>query len=235
MRLHKYMAMCGVASRRKSEAIILEGRVTLNGEVVTTLGSAFIEGDLVKVDGNIISLEEKKVYIMLNKPLNCVTTSSDQFARKTVLDFIDDIDERIYPVGRLDYNTTGLLLLTNDGDLSYKITHPSTHLNKTYLAKVQGCPDEKDIKAFESGMVIDDYKTSPAELTVKKKSSESTVEVTIHEGRNRQVRKMLDAIDHPVITLKRISIGLLELKDLKIGQYRHLSNDEINYLKNYKR
>jgi len=229
MRVHKYMAMCGVASRRKSEVIVSEGRVKINDEVVTSLGSLVEEGDVVKVDNKIITLEETKVYIMLNKPLECVTTSDDQFNRKTVLDYVD-VNERIYPIGRLDYNTTGMLLLTNDGDLANKIMHPSTHLTKTYIASVKGTPTGEEIKSFESGLMIDDRLTSPAKIKVLKPG---LVQVQIYEGRNRQVRKMLDKINHPVITLKRARIGSLELGDLKIGTYRHLNEEEIKYLKDY--
>jgi len=229
MRVHKYMAMCGVASRRKSEAIVLEGRVKINDVVVTSLGTLVEENDVVKVDNEVITLEETKVYIMLNKPLECVTTSDDQFNRTTVLDYVD-IKERIYPIGRLDYNTTGMLLLTNDGDLANKIMHPSTHLTKTYVAKVKGTPTEDEMKRFESGLMIDERMTSPAKINVLKAG---LVQVQIYEGRNRQVRKMLEEIDHPVITLKRSRIGTLELGNLKQGTYRHLTSDEINYLINY--
>lgn len=229
MRVHKYMAMCGVASRRKSEAIVLEGRVKINNIVVTSLGTLVEETDVVKVDDQVITLEETKVYIMLNKPLGCVTTSDDQFNRTTVLDYVD-IKERIYPIGRLDYNTTGMLLLTNDGDLANKIMHPSTHLTKTYIAKVKGTPTEIEMKQFESGVMIDDRMTSPAKIKILKPG---LVQVQIYEGRNRQVRKMLEAIEHPVISLKRSNIGSLELGNLKQGTYRHLTSEEINYLINY--
>ncbi|MBN2796862.1 MAG: rRNA pseudouridine synthase [Clostridia bacterium] len=233
MRLHKYMAMCGVASRRKSEALILEGKVELNGEIVTSLGTMYKEGDKVKVNGQLISLEKKSIYIMLNKPLDCVTTAKDQFNRKTVLDFIKDIDERLYPVGRLDYNTTGLLLLTNDGDLAHKITHPSTHMDKKYIAKINGTPNEKALSDFRKGLMIDGKLTSKAEIQLLKSGAQSLVEVVIHEGRNRQVRKMLEQIGHSVITLKRVAIGALEIGTLKLGEYRHLTTDEVEYLKQF--
>jgi len=233
MRLHKYLAKCGVASRRKSEGIILEGRVTINGLLVRDLAQPYQEGDTVCVDGKPVYLEEKKVYIMLNKPKDCVTTSDDQFSRRTVLDYIGDISERLYPVGRLDYQTTGLLLLTNDGDLSYKITHPSSHLNKVYHARLKSIPDAKSIKALESGLVIDGYKTAPATYKLLKDKPQVWVEIIIHEGRNRQVRKMLDQIGHPVLELKRVAIGDIKLGKLKLGEYRHLSESEVDYLKNY--
>lgn len=227
MRVHKYMAMCGVASRRKSEVIVNEGRVTINDDIAT-VGCKVETGDVVKVDGKIIQLEEKKVYIMLNKPLECVTTMDDQFNRKTVMDFID-VEERVYPIGRLDYNTTGLLLLTNDGDLANKIMHPSSHLTKTYIAKVKASPTDNAMKQFEKGLMIDGKMTSPAKIRILK---EGVVEVKIYEGRNRQVRKMLDKIECPVITLKRIQVGNIKL-DVTLGKYRHLTDKEVQYLKDY--
>lgn len=228
MRIHKYMAMCGVASRRKSEKIVEAGRVQVNGQVITNLGYQLTDTDTVMVDGQVIHLEEKKVYIMLNKPLDCVTTASDQFDRKTVLDYVD-VKERVYPVGRLDYNTTGLLLLTNDGDLAYKITHPSHEVKKTYIAKVKGQPSEEALERFRSGLLIEDKMTSKAHVKIVKKAYESILEIQIHEGRNRQVRKMCEAINHPVITLKRIAVGQLKL-DVELASYRHLTDKEVEYL-----
>lgn len=235
MRLHKYMALCGVASRRKSEEIILDKRVEVNGEVVTSLGTQVDENvDIVKVDGEVIRLEENKVYIMLNKPLECVTTSSDQFGRTTVLDYIKGVNERIYPIGRLDYNTTGLLLLTNDGELAKKIMHPSSHVTKVYVAKVKGVLNESELEEFRNGIDIEGRMTSKAKIQVIKESdNNSVVKVEIYEGRNRQVRKMLDSIGHPVITLKRVAVGKLEIGDLDLGEYRNLTAEEIKYLKEY--
>lgn len=228
MRVHKFMAKSGVASRRKSEAMVQEGRVTVNG-VLATLGMSVEEGDLVCVDGKVVQLEEEKVYLIFNKPLACVTTADDQFGRKTVMDYIDS-PVRVYPVGRLDYNTTGLLILTNDGDLANKIMHPKHHLCKTYIAKIKGQLTSDKIKQFESGLMIDGKKTSRAHI---KEVKPGLVEVKIYEGRNRQVRKMLDTIGCPVITLKRIGIGELKLDDLKLGEYRALTHAELNYLINY--
>ncbi|MCH4888839.1 rRNA pseudouridine synthase [Acidaminobacter sp. JC074] len=226
MRVHKYMAKAGVASRRKSEEMVKEGLVKINGETAG-LGSMVSEGDVVTVSGHVVTLEETMVYLMLNKPLECVTTAEDQFGRKTVMDYID-VPERVYPIGRLDYNTTGLLLLTNDGDLANKIMHPKHQMKKTYIAKIKGTPSEDLIRKFETGLLIEDKMTAPANLKVIKPG---LVEVKIHEGRNRQVRKMLEAIGFPVITLKRSKIGRLTLGDLKAGQFRHLTEDEVNYLK----
>lgn len=223
------MAMCGVASRRKSEKIVLEGRVKVNGEVVVNLGYQLEDNDQVMVDDQVIELEKRKVYIMLNKPLACVTTADDQFDRKTVLDYLD-IEERVYPIGRLDYNTTGLLLLTNDGDFAYKITHPKHEVDKTYIAKVKGIPTSNQLETFRNGLMIDGKMTSKAYIEIVKTSADSILKIKIHEGRNRQVRKMCDAIDHPVISLKRIAVGQLQL-DVELGKYRHLTEDEIDYLK----
>ncbi|TDT61894.1 pseudouridine synthase [Fonticella tunisiensis] len=230
-RLHKYMARCGVASRRKSEEIIFSGMVKVNGETIKSIISIDPDKDIVEVNGKVIRPEEKKVYIMLNKPTGVITTVRDQFDRKTVLDIVK-VDERIFPVGRLDYDTSGLLILTNDGDVAYKMTHPSREIDKVYIAEVAGIPDESEMDRFRKGLKIEDYITSPAKIRIiKKKTKSSVIEVIIHEGRNRQVRKMCEAIGHPVIKLKRVRIGKLTLKDLKPGKWRYLTDEEINYLK----
>lgn len=232
VRLQKFMAESSVASRRKSEEIILQGRVTVNNKVVDTLGVKIDdEKDIVCVDGKQIKKTEKNIYIMFNKPLGCVTTVSDQFNRKTVMDYID-IKERIYPVGRLDYDTTGLLLLTNDGELTNKLTHPKHNVSKNYIATVKGKPSEYNMDKFRNGLVIDGHRTAKAEIEILKSDGKiSVLDIKIHEGRNRQVRKMCDAINTPVIKLKRIAIGNIKLGDLKLGEYRHLKNEEIEYLK----
>lgn len=234
MRLQKFMAKCGVASRRKSEEIILEGKVEVNGEIVTELGfKVDQEKDIVKIEGKILELEEEKIYIMLNKPTGFVTTVSDEFGRDTVIDLISDIEERVYPVGRLDAETSGLLILTNDGDTAYKVTHPKYEMNKKYIAKVKGWPTEQEIYDFRNGLEIEDYVTSKAKLKVLMTTKVgATLEIIIHEGKNRQVRKMCSKIGHPVIELKRVEVGKLKLGDLKEGTWRHLSNSEIDYLKN---
>ena len=231
MRLQKYIAECGVASRRKSEELIKQGRVKVNGITVSEMGVKVSDEDVVEVDGRKISLEQKKVYIMLNKPVGYISSVRDQFSRNTVVDLIKGVKERIYPVGRLDYDTSGLLLLTNDGDFAFRLTHPKHEMKKTYIAEVEGVPDSNDIESFQNGLRIEDYVTSPAELTVlEKKKSSSMVKVVIHEGKNRQVRKMCDAIGHPVISLKRIAIGDLYLKSLPEGQWRYLKEEEIKML-----
>lgn len=233
MRLNKYMALCGVASRRKSDELIKNKKVKVNGKIVEELGIDVDENqDKVEVNGKIIKLEQKNVYILINKPEGYVTTVKDQFKRKTVLDLVKDVDERIYPIGRLDYETSGLLILTNDGDLTYRLTHPKHEVVKTYLARLKFVPDKIKIKQFESGLKIDEYVTAPAQFKViKKEEKQSICEIKIHEGKNRQVRKMCKAIGHPVLSLRRIAIGDIKLENLKVGKYRNLTQKEINYLK----
>ncbi|WP_427338755.1 pseudouridine synthase [Caloranaerobacter sp. DY30410] len=233
MRLQKYLAMCGVASRRKSETLILQGRVKVNGKVVDKLGYKIDPDiDIVLVDNKRVIKKEDYIYIALNKPEGYITTVKDQFNRPTVLDLVKSINERIYPVGRLDYDTSGLIFLTNDGDLTYKLTHPKHEIEKVYIAKIKGVPTEKELNEFRNGLKIDNYVTSKAKIKVLKKyNNYSIVKITIHEGKNRQVRKMCEKINHPVIKLKRIAIGKIELGNLKKGNWRYLSKKEIEYLK----
>lgn len=232
MRLQKYLAEAGVASRRKSEELILQGRVEVNGTKVTELGTRVGPGDAIKLDGREVRRAEKQVYIMLNKPAGYVTTSKDQFSRKTVLDLVAGVEERIYPVGRLDYETSGLLLLTNDGELAFKLTHPGHEIEKVYHARISGFPEEKDIKAFEKGIRIEDYVTAPAKLKlVEKLADSSVVEVAVHEGRNRQVRKMFEALGKRVLKLRRVATGPLRLEGLEEGKWRYLSDSEIKAVK----
>ena len=201
MRINKYIASCGVASRRKAEEIILDGRVTVNGKLVTELAfNIDEEKDIVEIDGEQIGVEKNNVYIVLNKPEGYITTVKDQFDRPSVLDLVKDIDERVYPIGRLDYETSGLLILTNDGDLTYKLTHPKHEVDKTYMAIVKGVPNAQEIKNFEEGLYIEDYKTAPAKIKVVKINEEknySICQIKIHEGRNRQVRKMCRGYKSP--------------------------------------
>lgn len=232
IRLQKYLAEAQVASRRKSEEIIIAGRVSVNNKVVTELGTKVeSDSDVVKVDGKVVRICEKMVYILLNKPEGCVTTVKEQFNRKSVLDYVSDVKERIYPVGRLDYDTSGLLILTNDGELTYRLTHPKHNVNKTYIADVDREPTEEDMKKFESGIVIDGRKTAPAKIRIIKKGKLTSLEIKIHEGRNRQVRKMCSAINCNVINLKRIALGDIELGNIEKGSYRELNENEIKYLK----
>lgn len=228
VRLQKYLADCGVASRRKSEEIIKSGRVTVNGAVITEMGYKVACGDEVRVDGKKVMPEESKVYIALNKPYGYVTTVKDQFGRPAVVDLVRDIKVRLFPVGRLDYDTSGLIILTNDGDFTYRLTHPKHEIKKVYIAKVLGTFTKQEITKFESGLEIDDYVTAPSKIRVLESDAKtSTVEITIHEGKNRQVRKMCEKVGHPVVMLKRISIGNIQLDGLPEGKWRELTKDEL--------
>lgn len=232
-RLQKYMASCGVASRRKCEEIITSNRVKVNGTIVNELGFKVDPSkDKVYVDSNLIFLEEKKVYIALNKPEGYVSTVKDERNRKTIMDLVE-VEERIFPIGRLDYNTSGLLLMTNDGDIYNKIIHPRKEIDKVYIAIIKGVPSDEEIYKFCNGLDIGDYITSKANFEViDKLEDKSKVRITIHEGKNRQVRRMCDKIGHPVIALKRISVGKISLNNLKRSQWRYLNESEIKYLKN---
>ncbi|HHW56650.1 MAG TPA: rRNA pseudouridine synthase [Clostridia bacterium] len=231
-RLQKYLAECGIASRRKCEDYILQGRVKVNGRVVRELGVKINpEVDIIEFDGKIVRRENKKIYIMLNKPTGYITSAKDQFGRPTVMDLIK-IKERIYPVGRLDYDTSGLLLLTNDGGLANILMHPRHEIVKTYIAKIKGIPTEKELERFRNGLLIDGYLTSKAEIEILSIENRTcVVEIKIHEGKNRQVRKMCEAIGHPVIFLTRTKIGELSLGKLKPGEWKYLTPKEIEYLK----
>lgn len=231
MRLQKFLAESGVASRRKAEEMIRNGRVKVNGVIVAEMGVKVSQSDAVEVDGKRVEPETRKVYIMLHKPVGFVTTVTDQFERKTVLDLVRDIRERVYPAGRLDYDTSGLLILTNDGDFAYRLTHPKHEVEKVYIAELRGMPDEEDMAKFRHGLKIEDYITAPADITIIKKNKETSIaRILIHEGRNRQVRKMCEAIGHPVISLKRTAIGRVKLGELPSGQWRYLTDEEIRWL-----
>src|SRR5690554_990840 len=228
-RLQKVMAHAGIASRRKAEQLILEGRVKVNGETVRELGRKVSPEDFIEVDGKPIR-EEKKVYILLNKPVGYISTVDDPRGRRTVLDLVADVKERVYPVGRLDYDTSGLLILTNDGELTYKLTHPSFEVKKTYLVEVEGKPG-KELARLEKGVMLSDGMTAPAAVAeVKTDKNSTSFLLTIHEGRNRQVRRMCEAIGYPVKSLKRIKFAFLELADLPEGKYRYLTEKEIKNL-----
>ena len=234
MRLQKYMAMCGVAARRKCEEIIASGRVAVNGEVVSQMGAQVEEGDRVTLDGQPITPEARKRYILYHKPAGEVTTVSDDKGRETVMDRFSDFPERIYPVGRLDYDSEGLLLLTNDGELAQRLTHPSCEVDKTYLARVSGNPSGEALERLRRGVFMegDERRTYPADVrVVRDESLYSDVLVTIHEGRNRQVRRMFDAVGHRVLLLRRVRFGPLELGALRRGEWRELTEDEVARLK----
>lgn len=232
-RLQKVMAMAGVASRRKSEEMILEGRVRVNGEVVTQLGSKVDAGkDVIEVDGKPLRFCEPKTYVLLNKPAGFVTTVRDPQGRKKVVDLVRDLPVRLYPVGRLDYDTEGLLILTNDGSLTHALTHPRHEVEKTYLALVQGIVQPDGLRRLRHGVPLEDGVTAPARVRIIQRiAGDTLVELTIHEGKNRQVRRMLGAVGHPVKSLVRTKIGFLTLGELKPGQYRHLTADEVKRLR----
>ncbi len=231
-RLQKYIANCGVCSRRKAEELISQGKVKVNGKLVTELGfKVDTNKDVVFVDDKLINPVEEKIYIKLNKPTGYVTTVKDQFDRKCVIDLVD-IPQRVYPIGRLDYDTSGLLLLTNDGDLSNRLMHPRYKVYKTYIARVKGRMNATDIGWLRHGIKIDDYTTAPAMADIIESDGlKTTVKISIYEGKNRQVRKMLEAVGKLVISLKRVSFGNIELGDLKPGEWKYLSKKEIEYLK----
>lgn len=234
IRLQKYLSDCGVASRRKSEEIILSGRVKVNGEVIEKLGTKIELGkDTVHVNDVLIRKNEDNIYIMLHKPEGYITSSKDQFERETVIDLITDVDQRIYPVGRLDYETSGLLILTNDGSLTFRLTHPKHEVDKTYIAKVIGFPTKEKLEQFRNGVFIDGYKTAPAIVEIINRDERlTTLKITIREGKNRQIRKMCEIIGHKVANLKRIAIGGIALGELKKGEYRNLTKEEVEHLSN---
>lgn len=233
MRLQKYMAMCGVAARRKCEEMIAAGRVTVNGRVITEMGTQVEEQDEVLVDGVRITPEEEKRYVLYHKPAGEVTTVSDEKGRETVMDLFRDFPVRLYPVGRLDYDSEGLLLLTNDGALAQRLTHPSCEVDKVYLARVTGNPSNEAIDRLRRGVYMegDERRTYPADVrVVRDESLFSDILVTIHEGRNRQVRRMFDAVGHKVLLLRRVRFGPLELGNLRRGEWRELTAQEVELL-----
>ncbi|MEA4815425.1 MAG: pseudouridine synthase [Lachnospiraceae bacterium] len=233
LRLQKFLADAGVASRRKSEELIAEGRVSVNNEVITEQGVKIDDQlDLITVDGKVVKPQKNHVYIILNKPEGYVTTVKDQFDRPTVMSLIKGVEKRIVPVGRLDYDTSGLLLMTNDGELTYKFTHPKHNVEKVYVAKVFGTPDTNDMLKLKMGVYINGVKTESAKVLLLESGERySFIQITIHEGKNRQVRKMCETIKHPVSSLKRVAEGELKLGDLPKGKYRYLTEEEIKYLK----
>ncbi|MGX6977724.1 pseudouridine synthase [Vagococcus elongatus] len=234
VRLQKVLAQSGVASRRKSEELISQGAVKVNGKIITEMGVKVTKKDLIEVNG-IPLTKEKNVYFLLYKPRGVISAVSDDKGRKVVIDLLPGVKERIFPVGRLDYDTSGLLLLTNDGEFMNKITHPKNEVPKVYVAKVKGLPSQKDLMKLEKGIKIDGRRTAPAKawgLSRDKKAETAIVELTIHEGRNHQVKKMFDAIGFPVMKLKRERLGTLDLSGLSPGQYRSLSANEVRDMLN---
>ena len=232
-RLQKFLANAGIASRRKCEELILNGKIEVNGEVITELGTKVSDKDIIKYNGIIVKPEEEKIYILLNKPIGYVTTAKDQFNRETVLDLVK-INKRIVPVGRLDMYTSGALILTNDGEFVNMLTHPKNEINKTYNATVKGIISKEELEQLQNGVEIDNgYITKPAKVKILKIDEEkniSRIQITIHEGKNRQVRKMCEAINKKVLALHRSKIGNIEVNDLKVGNWRYMTNKEIENL-----
>ena len=234
MRINKYLAECGIASRRASEKLIQDGLVKVNGKVPDLSYDVDIDSDSVTVSGKAVSPPKKFTYIMLHKPKGCVTTVSDDKGRKTVLDYVPLKNVRIFPIGRLDYDTEGLILLTNDGDTGNKLMHPSNKIGKTYVAKIEGQLTQEELAKLREGIELDEGEiTSQSKVTpIDFQDGVSRIELIIFEGRNRQVKRMFENIGKTVIFLKRTKIGEIRLGGLSRGEYRYLNDDEINYLKN---
>lgn len=231
-RLQKIIAKMGIASRRAAEEIILEGRVTVNGKAATLGMKADPSKDHIKLDGKLLIKPEPKVYLMINKPKGVITTLSESEARPTIRDFLKKIKYRIFPVGRLDYDSEGLLLLTNDGDFAHAILHPSKKIPKTYHVKIKGVLEDNDIEKLKRGVKLKDGMTSPSKVKKLRKAEENSwIEITIYEGRKRQVRRMLEKVGHPVLKLKRVRINGIELGNLASGAIRYLTSEEVNKIK----
>lgn len=232
-RLQKVIAHAGFASRRKAEQLILDGQVKVNGKIVRELGIKVSSTDKVEVNGIPVEREEP-VYYLFYKPREVISSVKDDKGRKVVTDFLPDIKQRVYPVGRLDYHTSGLLLLTNDGEFANLLMHPRSEIEKVYVAKVKGIPAREKLRQLERGIKLEDGMTAPAKvkvLSVDKKKQTAIIEMTIHEGRNRQVRRMLEAIGHPVMKLKRERYGFLTLQGLNVGDMRELTPHEVKQLR----
>lgn len=231
-RLQKIISKCGIASRRKAEEMILEGLVTVNGKPAEIGMKADIENDHIKVRGKLISSVKTKVYMAFNKPVQCITALRDDEGRTTVSDFLKRVKARVFPVGRLDYNSEGLLILTNDGELANAILQPKSKIPKTYRVKIDGSLDKKDISKLEKGIRLEDGMTAPAKVrTVKQLKANSWIDITIYEGKKRQVRRMFDRVNHSVIKLIRTRINGLSLGNLEPGRFRYLTPDEVEKLK----
>ena len=233
MRLNKYIAHAGIASRRKADELTINGNVKINGLTMREPGYNVKPGDVVEVNGQRISGQEKMEYVLLNKPKGYITSMQDEKGRPVVTELVADVDARLFPVGRLDYNTSGMLILTNDGDLTYRLTHPRHQVTKTYRALVSGVLSKEKLFRLRKGVDIGGFVTSPAQVKIIRQAERSAVvDITIHEGNNRQVRKMFAAVGNPVQELQRTAIGDLRLGRLKEGHYRKLTRNEIEYLKN---
>ena len=237
IRLQKYMAEAGISSRRKAEELILEGKVKVNGKTINELGIKIVPNkDIVEYNGKKVVLEKEYVYILLNKPIGYVTTVKDQFNRDSILDLVKT-NKRIVPVGRLDMYTSGAIILTNDGDFVYKVTHPKHEIEKTYTVTIKGIVKSNEVEELKKGVKIEDYITKPARVKILKTDEEkniSRLEITIHEGKNRQVRKMCEAIGHKVLALHRSKIAGIGVKDLELGKWRYLTRNEVKKILNEK-
>jgi len=227
MRIHKYLAHAGVASRRHAEEMVAAGKVTVNGRVATVGKIIESDTDVVAVEGKKVAIDKILVYYLLNKPRGVISAVTDPDGRRTVVSLVPG-GHRLYPVGRLDYDSEGLMLLTNDGDLAYQITHPKFEINKTYHVLIKGVMNEKSIGYLESGVTIEGHKTAPAIVTIAEAQPNNTwIDITIHEGRNRQIRKMCEAVGYPVMRLIRTKLGPWELGDLGSGKYRTLKPEDV--------
>jgi len=223
MRINKYLSGCGIDSRRKCEQLVLDGRVRINGKTVTALGTDVKDGDYVEVDGRAVALAQRKVYVMLNKPKGCVCTVHDEKGRKTVLDFVK-LKERIFTVGRLDYDTEGLLLLTNDGEIANTVTHPKNMVKKVYSVRVEGEPSEAELKRLRAGVEYNGVKYAAAQVSVLgTENNETKLEITVTEGKNHEIKNMIESLGRRVMFLKRTAIGGLRLGGLSRGEWRYLS------------
>ena len=231
VRLQKYLANCGIASRRKAEELIVNGKISINGKVVTELGTRINPSvDKVLYNGKEVRLEDEHVYILLNKPIGYVTTAKEQFGRDSVMDLVK-VKERVVPVGRLDMYTSGALILTNDGDFVYQLTHPKHEVEKTYTVTIKGIVKNEEVEKLRKGVKIEDYITKEAKVKIlktDKEKNQSRLEITIHEGKNRQIRKMCEAIGHKVLALHRSKIAGIGVKELGLGKWRYLSKEEVN-------
>lgn len=231
IRLQKYLAQAGIASRRKAEEWIRQGKIKINHQIVTELGTKVIPGkDEIEYEGKLITIQKEDIYILLNKPIGYVTTAKDQFNRDSVLDLVK-VKQRIVPVGRLDMYTSGALILTNDGNFVYQVTHPKHEIEKTYTVTIKGIVQKEEVEQLEKGVNIEGYITSPAKVKILKtdtQKNQSRLEITIHEGKNRQVRKMCEAVGHKVVALHRSKIAGIEVKDLPLGKWRYLTKKEVD-------
>lgn len=233
MRINKYIASCGICSRRKADELIKNGKVVLNGETIYDFADVNPDYDVVEVSGKVINVEETKYYIALHKPKGFITSVTDDRDRRCVTELVSDISARLFPVGRLDYNTSGLLILTNDGEFANNVMHPRKEVYKTYLAHISGRLHSFSIETLRKGVVIEEgVKTAPAKVEVIKEHPASCdVEISIREGKNRQVRRMFEALGHEVLELKRVSVGCVTLGNIPLGKWRHLTKQEIRFFK----